>query len=123
MTGNKENFVELENHFSAQVKLGDGKTKQIEGKGVVVVQTMGGQKKYIHDVYYVPGLAQNLLSVGQLVKKGYSLHFDNGECKIVDKNANLTVARVNMTLNNVFYLIMPLCEKFAFKTEKDESYL
>ena len=43
------------------------------------------EKKFIHDVIYVPGLAQNLLSLGQLMKKGYYAVFDNEDCIIYDK--------------------------------------
>ncbi|XP_020245138.1 uncharacterized protein LOC109823265 [Asparagus officinalis] len=56
MTGNKSIFVELKDETSSQIKLGDEKLQNIEGKGVIAVQTKGGKTKYISDVLYVPGL-------------------------------------------------------------------
>ena len=41
------------------------------------------------DVYFVDGLKQYLLSVGQLVDKGYQLQFIEKNCIIKDKNGAL----------------------------------
>lgn len=75
MTGNKKNFIDLDENFNSEVKLGDGKLHRTEGKGTIAVQTKGGNKKLIGDVLYVPNLTSNLLSVGQLLRKGYSVFF------------------------------------------------
>ena len=58
---------------------GDEKFHDIKGKGVIAVNSKGGNSKLIHDVLYVPGLTSNLLSVGQLLQKNYSVNFDRGE--------------------------------------------
>ena len=124
MLGNKDIFVELNNNYSSQVKLGDGNLQCAQGKGVIAVQTQKGIKRYISDVLYVPNLTQNLLSVGQLLRKGYSVHFDNDKCEIVDKKNNIIVAKINMSSNKVFPLELPLEENFAFKSEQSNlSYL
>ena len=88
MTGDRKNFVQLNDNVSSQVKLRDGKLQNVERKGVIAVYTKGGNKRLIFDVLYVPGLTQNLLSVGQLLQKDYALKFDNGECIIIDKKKN-----------------------------------
>ena len=86
--------MELDWSYTSVVKLGDGKLKKVEGKGTVVVHTEEGNQKFIHDVLYVPSLSQNLLSVGQLLRKGYSLLFDDGECTVYDKKHKLNVAKI-----------------------------
>ena len=124
MTGSKEFFVSLGEGYTSKVKLGDGKFHDIKGKGVVAVESKGGNSKLIYDVHYVLGLATNLLSLGQLSRKGYKINFDDDEGKIIDKKNNSIVAKVKMNSKNVFPLIMPLAENFAFKTEKIvEAYL
>uniref|UniRef100_A0A2N9EI16 Integrase catalytic domain-containing protein n=1 Tax=Fagus sylvatica TaxID=28930 RepID=A0A2N9EI16_FAGSY len=124
MTMNSKSFVELDRSYSSVVKLRDGKLKKVEGKGTIAVNTNGGNRKFIHDVLYVPSLSQNLLSVGQLLRKGYSLLFDDGECTVYDKKHKLTVAKVGMSRNNVFPLSMPSNEKIALKCEHvDDSHL
>lgn len=44
-------FMELHENFSTQVELGDSKQVTIEGQGIIVVHTNGGNKKHILDVY------------------------------------------------------------------------
>ena len=124
MLGNIDIFVELNNNYSSQVKFGDENLQCVEGKCVISVQTQKGIERYISYVLYVPNLTQNLLSVGQLLRKGYSVYFDNDKCEIVDKKNNIIVAKINMSSNKVFPLELPLEENFAFKSEQSNlSYL
>ena len=75
-------------------------------------------------MHFVPSLVANLLSLGQLLRKGYKINFDDNEGTIIDKKNNSIVAKVKMNSKNVFPLTMPLAENFAFKTEKiHEAYL
>lgn len=55
------------------------------GKGTIAIKTIQGDVKVLHNVQYVPDLAHNLLSVGQLMKSGYSVVFKNDSCVICDK--------------------------------------
>jgi len=121
MTGSKEFFMSLDEGYASKVKLVDGKFHDIDGKDVVVVESKGGNSKLIYDVHYVLGLATNLLSLGQLSRKGYEINFDDDEGKIIDKKNNSIVAKVKMNSKNVFPLTMPLAENFAFKTKKKKN--
>ena len=90
-----------------EVKLGnDGKVK-VNGKGVIVVYAKNGKRRTIHDVYYVPGLMCDLLSVGQFLEKEYIVFFKKKVCIIYDKYpSKQLIARVEMTQNIMFLLIM-----------------
>lgn len=123
MTGNKEIFVELDESINNQVILGDGKAEKIQGKGVVAINTKTGQQRYIHDVLYVPNLAHNLLSVGQLIQKGYQVNFEGKECRIFDTKSNFLMAKVEMTTNKVFPLSLSYSKDMALQAEEDESNL
>lgn len=50
--------------------LGDGKRNMSREKGQSLLKQKNGSSKLIHEVNYIPGLAQNLVIVGQLIKKG-----------------------------------------------------
>ncbi|XP_058211190.1 uncharacterized protein LOC131323421 [Rhododendron vialii] len=52
MTGNRDIFVELDQNFASQVKLGDGKLQSAEGKGVISVRTKGAlaEKQSGHEI-------------------------------------------------------------------------
>ena len=69
MIGNKELFSSLDTSIQYEVKLGNDSKVKVNGKGVIVVYAKNGKKRTIHDVYYVPSLMCNLLSVGQLLEK------------------------------------------------------
>ena len=97
---NSKSFVEIDHSFTFVVKLGDGLLKKVEGKGTIVVHTKEGNQKFILDVLYVPSLSQNLLSVGQLLRKGYSLHFVDGVCIVYDKKNKLTVGLPSIQNND-----------------------
>ena len=55
------------------------------GKGRVGILTKKGERKYISDFYFVLGLKHNLISIGQLMQKGYNVFFKNDVCTILDK--------------------------------------
>ena len=97
-----------------QVTLGDRKKSNVEGKGVVVVvNTKSGDKKQIYGVLYVPNLTHNFLSVGQLVKRGYFVAFDNDECAVIDKKSNVIFAKLKMAENNVFFTLFATTWKYG----------
>ena len=50
--------------FETFTKIGQGKRKKY-------VSIKNGDQSYIVDVYYVPDMKNNILSLGQLLKKGY----------------------------------------------------
>ncbi|KAG6512658.1 hypothetical protein ZIOFF_030787 [Zingiber officinale] len=124
ITGNRDSFAMLDDKFSTQVELGDSKRVSIEGQGVVVVFTEGGNKKHIHDVYYSSKITHNLLSVGQIMKDGYKLIFDNDRCDIINKKNNLRVVAVKMNANGLFPFETGKLQSYALKCgDLDESYL
>ncbi|KAJ0094872.1 hypothetical protein Patl1_15003 [Pistacia atlantica] len=69
----KSMFKELDETRKMQVKLGNGKEIQVEGKGTVAIKTSHGKVKLLHNVQFVPDLGYNLLSVGQLMAGEYSV--------------------------------------------------
>ncbi|XP_039115786.1 uncharacterized protein LOC120251294 [Dioscorea cayenensis subsp. rotundata] len=84
MSGNKALFKDLDESFMLSVRLGDNTEITAKGKGTVVLNTLQGSVKLLHNVQYVPGLAHNLLSVGQLLSNGYSVLFADDVCTILD---------------------------------------
>jgi len=70
MLGNIEIFSNLDESVKSEVTLGTNSKVSVMGKGRVNILTKKGEKKYISDVYFVPGLKHNLMSVGQLMQKG-----------------------------------------------------
>ena len=76
-------------------------------KGIVGILTKQGESKYIPDVYHVECLKHNLLSIGQLIQKGYRVYIEDYHCVIKGKRpSNHLIAKVSMTSNRLFPLII-----------------
>ncbi|XP_073121219.1 uncharacterized protein [Henckelia pumila] len=85
MTGSRSLFKELDETYKIKVRLGDDKQMQVEGKGTAEVIDGNGNIKLLYNVYFIPDLTQNILSVGQLMGSGYSIFFYDNSCVIRDK--------------------------------------
>jgi len=59
---------------------------EVMGKGRVNILTKNGEKKCSLDAYFLSRLKHNLISMGQLMQKGYNVFFKNGECTILDES-------------------------------------
>jgi len=74
MTHDKGMFVKLDRAHSSKVRIGNGDYIEVKGIGDIAIDADSGTK-IIYDVLYVPEIDQNLLSVGQLLEKGYVVMF------------------------------------------------
>jgi len=74
MTGHKDLISNLDTSATTTISLGDNHLVKASGKGVVPILTKHDEVKNIYDVYYVPNLKHNLLSVGQLMVHGYDIN-------------------------------------------------
>ncbi|XP_016730377.1 uncharacterized protein [Gossypium hirsutum] len=83
MASDTKLFKDLDRTFTSKIRIEDGKLIEAKGKGNVLVST-GSGNKLITYVLFVPDIDQNLLSVGQLVEKGYTLVFKDGCCIVQD---------------------------------------
>ncbi|KAF7832378.1 Retrovirus-related Pol polyprotein from transposon TNT 1-94 [Senna tora] len=104
MTGSKQLFKELDEKETSTVRLGDDKVIQVEGKGTIAINTSHGNTKFLKDVQFVPGLAYNLLSVGQLMANGYRILFDDNSYRVEDRKTGHTFINVQMAHNMMFPL-------------------
>lgn len=91
MSGNKSLFKELDESDKGEVRLGDDKPMSVEGKGIISIRTIHGNTKLLSEVQYVPKLAHNLSSVGQLIRYGYKVVFDDDCCVVYDKKNPFSV--------------------------------
>ena len=64
MTGNLNLFSSLDTSIKTDVTLGNNVQVTVLGKCTIDILTEQGESKYIHDIYHVEGLKNNLLSIG-----------------------------------------------------------
>ncbi|KAA0065975.1 integrase [Cucumis melo var. makuwa] len=77
---------------TCEVKTGDNTRLQVKGQGDILVKTKKGTKR-VTNVYYVPGLKHNLLSIGQLLQRGLKVSFEGDICAIKDQ-AGVLIAKI-----------------------------
>lgn len=82
MTGRKEFSHMFDASAQQAMKLGDSKEVNLEGKGSAVSTFQDGAMKSMHNVYYVPKLAHNLLSIGQLIDCSYTALFGDKQSSL-----------------------------------------
>lgn len=85
------------------VSFGDTSKIQIEGIGTILISCKNSDHKLINEVYNVPKIKSNILSLGQLLEKGYDIHMKNMYLWLRDSSNNL-IAKVHMAKNRLFPL-------------------
>ena len=98
-------FSYLDESVKSEVTMGTDIKVSFMGKGRVKKLTKKGEKNFVPDVYYVPGLKCNLLSIGNLMQIAYNVFFKNVVYTITDKPPSKhLIAKVHMIRNRMFPL-------------------
>lgn len=128
MCGDRGMFTNLVDVVQHSVKCGNNTRMSVAGKGSVKL-VFNGTSFVVNDVYYVPDLDNNLLSVGQLQEKGVDVLMHNGLCKIYHPDKGL-IACTKMSANRMFILLnerttasTQLVENCLHTSSLDSTYL
>ncbi|KAG9453117.1 hypothetical protein H6P81_006021 [Aristolochia fimbriata] len=121
MTGQRDLFTSFDTTVTTEVKFGNNSQIPVKEKGQIGIKTKDGSVHKISDVYYVSGLHSNLLSVGQLVEKGYDVRIQGGQCTIRDSKQGL-IAKVHMNSSCLFPLSLTY-DTCLSSSVHDESWL
>uniref|UniRef100_A0A2N9GIX8 Integrase catalytic domain-containing protein n=1 Tax=Fagus sylvatica TaxID=28930 RepID=A0A2N9GIX8_FAGSY len=109
MCANKEWFSDLDEEFRESVKLGNNSKMAVLGKGNIRLQ-IAGVTQVITDVFYIPELKNNLLSVGQLQERGVALLIQHGVCRVYHPKKGL-IMQTAMSANRMFILLARILPK------------
>ena len=82
MTRDRNKFQNLDERYSGSVKFGDGSSVKIQGKGTIVFGCRNGEQWMLEEVYYIPNLCSNLVSLGQLTESGHKIVIDEDELEV-----------------------------------------
>ncbi|XP_020262999.1 uncharacterized protein LOC109838978 [Asparagus officinalis] len=83
MTFDRDLFKELDTSVVYKVRISNGEYIAVKGKGTVEIESSSGTK-LIRDVLFVPNINQNLLSVVQLLEKGFKVILETNQYQIKD---------------------------------------
>lgn len=104
MCGTRSWFGDLDSSFRSNVKLGDDRRMKVEGRGNLSMR-INGVAHTITSVYFVPGLKNNLLSVGQLQQKGLRIIIEDDVCEIWHKQQRRLLMHSTMSKNRMFIVV------------------
>ena len=102
MGGVKQYFSDLNENFIDSVKLSNNTSLVVLGKGNIRLQ-VNGTMHIITEVFYVIELTNNLLSIGQLQKRGLAVTFQYGRCNAFHHEKGLIID-TKMSENRMFIL-------------------
>ena len=108
MTGKKDWFINLDESKKNTGNADDSKLVS-QGIGKVMIKRRDGKQSLITDVLYVLGMKSNLISLGQLLEKGYKMIMENKMLMIMDRNQRMTVKPL-LSKNKIFKIEVQVME-------------
>ncbi|KAM2467223.1 hypothetical protein PS1_009053 [Malus domestica] len=120
MTAHESLLIDIDTNFTGKVKMGDGNIVKATGRGTLVINTKKG-RRCIREVMLVPGLDENLLSVGQMMEHGYFLLFGGTVVEIYDDISLSNLVTKVEVKNRSFPLVLKYLEEVAKKASVTSS--
>jgi len=120
MCGNKYLFKEIQKIEDGHVAFGDASKVEVKGRGTISYLQKDDLIGSIQDVYYVPDLKTNILSVGQLKEKGYLILLKDRLLHLKDKQGHL-VARVEMGRNRMYKLNLGSIKEKCLRVDVEDN--
>ncbi|GJT89234.1 zinc finger, CCHC-type containing protein [Tanacetum coccineum] len=112
MTGTKSHFRDIDESVTGRVRFGDGSYVQINGRGSILLGCKNNKQKIVSDIYYIPNLKSNILSLGQLTEIGCKIIMDGNKLTLYDKNKKLLI-KVERSKNRLYSIRLqieaPIC--------------
>jgi len=123
MCGDAHFFKDLAKVEVGDVFFGDDSKVAVKGRGTIWYLQKDGRVGEIRDVYYVPNLKSNILSMGQLMEKGYSVPMKDRALDLKDKFGRL-IACVEMKKNRMYKLELKIIQEKCLKLDvQDETMM
>ena len=119
MIGTKDWLFDFDSEFRESVKLGDDSKMPVMGRGNLKL-LIGGIIQVITNVYYLPRLRNNFLSIGQLQQKNLTIVFKKNTCKVYHEERGLIMS-TQMSTNRMFVISSPVIIPECLKMEKCED--
>ena len=102
------------------MRFGDGSHVEIEGIGSVEIQGRHNQHKVLTDVYYIPKLKSNIVSLGQLEEKGSKSVLENGKLCVFDQEKTLLISAPR-TANRLYTIKLGLTTPVCLLAKSDDA--
>ncbi|KAD7480463.1 hypothetical protein E3N88_03599 [Mikania micrantha] len=112
MTRNRGMFANLDRNITGRVRFGDGSCVNIEGKGSIILECKNGDQRILSDVYYIPTLKSNIISLGQLTEINYEIKMKKEHLWVYEESGAVLM-KVSRTTNRLYKInlqvVQPAC--------------
>lgn len=120
MTGDKAKFKELDTTITGRLKFGDGSAVQIKRKGSIILKCKNGEERTLHEVFYIPTLCSNIISLGQLSEKGNKVIINGEYLWVYEQHGNLLI-KVKRSSNRLYKLLVETVEHACMLSKIEEA--
>ena len=120
MTGQRGKFKELDERVTGKVKFGDGSTVSIEGKGSVAFQCKNGEERVLQEVYFIPNLCNNIISLGQLSEAGNKVILEGDYLWVYEGEGKLLM-KVKKSENRLYKISLEESRPSCMLTKQEEN--
>ncbi|KAG7572544.1 Ribonuclease H-like superfamily [Arabidopsis suecica] len=107
MTGDKRYFNKIDESVTGKVRFGADSRIDIKGKGSISFTNMNGEPRLMNDVYYIPDLKSNIISLGQATESGCDIRMKGSHLTMHDNNGKLLV-KAERSKNRLYKVRMGL---------------
>ncbi|XP_013633311.1 PREDICTED: uncharacterized protein LOC106339020 [Brassica oleracea var. oleracea] len=109
ITGKHDYFKTIDESITEKVRFGDDSRIDIKGKGSILFVSQNGSKKVLADVYYIPDLKSNIISLGQATESGCEIKMKDGYLTLHDKDGKLIV-QAKRSVNRLYKVLMDIVD-------------
>ncbi|GAU42845.1 hypothetical protein TSUD_387380 [Trifolium subterraneum] len=120
MTSHKEWLIDINPSKKSKIRFAYDRTLQAEGIGKMVITRDDGKNVIMEDVLYVPGMKSNLLSICQLIQKGFEVKMKNNSLSLFDTNHKL-ILKTPLTKNRTFQINMSTAKLMCLSAIETED--
>jgi hypothetical protein len=103
MCGYKYIFTEIEEIMDGHVSFGDASKVKVKGQGKILIHCKDGNERFISNIYYMPYMKNNILSLGQLLERDYTTFMKERTLYLRGRD-NRLLGQVEMIKNRMFKL-------------------
>ncbi|KAG7558463.1 Zinc finger CCHC-type [Arabidopsis thaliana x Arabidopsis arenosa] len=107
MTGDKRYFDRLDETISGKVRFGDDSRIDIKGKGTIAFTDANGRPRIMTEVYFIPDLKSNIISLGQATESGCDIRMKGEILTMLDSEGKLLV-KAERSKNRLYKVRMGL---------------
>lgn len=117
MSGDRRYFSSIDDSITGKVCFGDDSRIDIKEKGTMEFTDRNGEPRKITEVYYIPELKSNIISLGQATESGCDVRMKGDVLTMRDREGKL-IAKAVRSRNRLYKVRMGLKETMCYLSTK-----